>query len=137
MFFSPKAGKKQDATAKALELLASPPGVVPSPRPTESPSAASLAALKADVWVRGGKTDPWVPGRVENEIGRSKLLVRTAKGTCEVDLATHGELFTVNPGLEPDMTSLWYLHEPGILHNLRGRFELDEPYTSVAHLLIA
>ena len=35
------------------------------------------------------------------------------------------------------MTSLWHLHEPGILHNLHGRFQADQPYTFVAHLLIA
>ena len=33
--------------------------------------------------------------------------------------------------------SLWYLHEAGVLHNLRGRFDVDEVYTNVAHLLIA
>ena len=55
----------------------------------------------------------------------------------EVDVSNGDALLTVNPSLEQDMTSLWYLHEPGILRNLNGRFELDEPYTSVAHLLIA
>ena len=35
------------------------------------------------------------------------------------------------------MTSLWYLHEPGILHNLKGRYAAAEPYTYVAHLLVS
>ena len=52
-------------------------------------------------------------------------------------MATGGELLTCNPSLEADMTSLWHLHEPGVLHNLRGRFENLEPYTYVAHLLVA
>ena len=79
----------------------------------------------------------WLPGRVEKEVDRSVLLVKTSSGTKRVDLAAGGEVFTVNPSLEQDATSLWYMHEPGLLHNLRGRFELDEAYTSVAHLLIA
>ena len=48
-----------------------------------------------------------------------------------------GALHPVNPTLEQDMTSLWHLHEPGILANLAGRFDRDEPYTYVAHMLIA
>jgi myosin heavy subunit len=65
--------------------------------------------------------------------------VLTAKGTTvTVDMAAAGgELLTCNPSLEADMTSLWHLHEPGVLHNLRGRFERLEPYTYVAHLLVA
>ena len=52
-------------------------------------------------------------------------------------MAEGGELLTCNPALENDMTSLWYLHEPGVLHNLRGRFDELQPYTYVAHLLVA
>lgn len=29
-----------------------------------------------------------------------------------------------------DMTKLAYLHEPGVLHNLATRYELDEIYVS-------
>ena len=68
-----------------------------------------------------------------------RLKVLTVKGTTvTVDMAAAGgELLTCNPSLEADMTSLWHLHEPGVLHNLRGRFEKLEPYTYVAHLLVA
>jgi len=46
-----------------------------------------------------------------------------------MDVSTTGELLVANPMLEPDMTSLWHLHEPGVLANLAGRFARDEPYT--------
>ena len=36
-----------------------------------------------------------------------------------------------------DMTKLSYLHEPGVLANLRGRFQLDEIYTFTGSILIA
>ena len=36
-----------------------------------------------------------------------------------------------------DMTKLSYLHEPGVLENLRGRFQLDEIYTFTGSILIA
>jgi hypothetical protein len=39
--------------------------------------------------------------------------------------------------LGPVRAALWYLHEPGILHNLKGRYAETEPYTYVAHLLVA
>jgi len=36
-----------------------------------------------------------------------------------------------------DMTALSYLHEPGILHNLRLRYAKDEIYTYTGAILIA
>ena len=35
------------------------------------------------------------------------------------------------PGGVDDMTKLAYLHEPGVLHNLSTRYELNEIYVSV------
>ncbi|KAL1504450.1 hypothetical protein AB1Y20_010856 [Prymnesium parvum] len=138
----PPSEKDAARTAEALAQLASPAARVggaphlSSPK-TESPSVKALAAINAEVWVRD-KAEVWVAGRVEQLCGRAKVKVRTGSGALvDVDVAHGGELPTVNPSLERDMTSLWYLHEPGVLHNLRGRFEEDEPYTSVAHLLIA
>ena len=64
------------------------------------------------------------------QIGRAELLVKTKGGAMvKVDMRETPELYTVNPQIENDMTSLWYLHEPGILDNLRGRFVEDQPYT--------
>nr|GFA96458.1 myosin-11-like isoform X1 [Tanacetum cinerariifolium] len=36
-----------------------------------------------------------------------------------------------------DMTKLSYLHEPGVLQNLRTRYELNEIYTYTGNILIA
>ncbi|KAJ8551594.1 hypothetical protein K7X08_021609 [Anisodus acutangulus] len=36
-----------------------------------------------------------------------------------------------------DMTKLSYLHEPGVLHNLKTRYELNEIYTYTGNILIA
>ncbi|CAL9163951.1 unnamed protein product [Musa hybrid cultivar] len=36
-----------------------------------------------------------------------------------------------------DMTKLSYLHEPGVLHNLRSRFMMNEIYTYTGNILIA
>ena len=64
----------------------------------------------------------WVMGKVTKQMGRAELLVSTDDGhQVKVDMNVTPELFTVNPTVEDDMTSLWYLHEPGILDNLRKR----------------
>ena len=108
-------------------------------RPAEDEGSAAVVDRDVEVWIR----DPdhaWVAGRVERQIGPSELLVKTADGaTVKVDLTEGGgQLLTCNRELEADMTSLWYLHEPGILHNLRARYATSsEPYTYVAHLLVA
>jgi myosin-5 len=39
--------------------------------------------------------------------------------------------------IEQDMVSLNYLHEPGVLHNVKSRFDIDEIYTYTGHILIA
>ena len=97
----------------------------------------SVVQTEMDVWVPDDKK-VWVKGKVAEQVGRSELLVVTGDGAkVKIDMSITPELFTVNPTLEDDMTSLWHLHEPGILDNLDGRFDQDEPYTNVAHLLIA
>ncbi|KOM29980.1 hypothetical protein LR48_Vigan845s000800 [Vigna angularis] len=41
------------------------------------------------------------------------------------------------PGGVDDMTKLSYLHEPGVLQNLKARYELNEIYTYTGNILIA
>ncbi|KAE8711631.1 Myosin-11 [Hibiscus syriacus] len=41
------------------------------------------------------------------------------------------------PGGVDDMTKLSYLHEPGVLQNLKNRYELNEIYTYTGNILIA
>ena len=80
----------------------------------------------------------WVKGTILQQISSAKLLVRLEDDSnISVDMTGLGEFYNVNPSLEADMTALWYMHEPGILSNLHGRFMNGCPYTYVAHLLIA
>ena len=37
----------------------------------------------------------------------------------------------------PDNTQLMYLHEPGLLHNTRSRFNQDIIYTFTGYILVA
>jgi myosin heavy subunit len=126
------------ATAAKLppKVAASPAKVVQASAPAPEPAPVA-GSTDMEVWLPD-KERVWIRGRVESQVGASELRVKTETGaTVSIELSVHGELFAVNPTLEPDMTSLWYLHEPGVLANLAGRFAKDEPYTYVAHLLIA
>ena len=135
---------KEDRSAPRLEKSASARrsingsllAEIKSPARSKEPAADD--ATDAEVWVRD-EVSVWAAGRVERQISPAELLVKTADGaSVKVDLSEGGgQLLTCNPSLEADMTSLWYLHEPGILHNLRGRYAETDPYTYVAHLLVA
>jgi len=67
----------------------------------------------------------------------AQMWVRDDEHVWKTAPADGDDQHKLNPSLETDMTSLWYLHEPGILHNLKGRYAETEPYTYVAHLLVA
>ena len=41
------------------------------------------------------------------------LILTTDTNQVKIDMAVTPQLYTVNPTLEDDMTSLWHLHEPG------------------------
>nr|CCA15693.1 myosinlike protein putative [Albugo laibachii Nc14] len=67
------------------------------------------------------------------------LDVTDALITETIDVQQVGGVFKVNPNVVDDMTSLYYIHEAGILHNLaiRSRSESLHPYTLMANVLIA
>ena len=107
-----------------------------SPKPPNAADAPAVAEA-TEVWVPD-KERVWVRGRVTRQVGRSELEVETEDGvTVAVDLARHDTLHTANPSAEQDMCSLWHMSEPAVLSNLQLRFAADQPYTYVAHLLIA
>ncbi|CAK4167413.1 unnamed protein product [Aphanomyces euteiches] len=60
-------------------------------------------------------------------------------GEEKVDMRDIGDVYRVNPRVVDDMTSLYYIHEAGILENLNVRSRLDNqrPYTFMANVLIA
>lgn len=69
-------------------------------------SALTGSEVDMEVWV-ADEQKVWVQGRVIEQVGRSELLVRTRDGAqLKIDMAATPELYTVNPSLEDDMTSL-------------------------------
>ncbi|KAH9297946.1 hypothetical protein KI387_029628, partial [Taxus chinensis] len=89
------------------------------------------------VWVE----DPqlaWIDGEVIKIVGQ-KVEVQTTSGTkVSVNLSNVYPKDTEAPpaGVD-DMTKLSYLHEPGVLQNLKTRYELNEIYTYTGNILIA
>ncbi|KAH7484164.1 Myosin-6 [Phytophthora ramorum] len=91
----------------------------------------------------------WVPGaeRVWDKatvmaIGGLKVTVRTQAG--KIQQVDRSDAVPLNPREADDMTSLYYIHEAGVLHNLEERCKLDggdgsgqKPYTFMANVLIA
>ncbi|KUF95894.1 Vacuolar protein sorting-associated protein 16 [Phytophthora nicotianae] len=67
------------------------------------------------------------------------LTVNGKFGQEKLDMRDIGDLYKVNPRVVDDMTSLYYIHEAGILENLYVRSKMDNlrPYTLMANVLIA
>ncbi|XP_062148576.1 myosin-17-like isoform X2 [Alnus glutinosa] len=89
------------------------------------------------VWVE----DPslaWIDGEVFR-INGEEVHVRSTNGKTVV--MNISKVFPKDteapPGGVDDMTKLSYLHEPGVLHNLATRYELNEIYTYTGNILIA
>jgi hypothetical protein len=81
----------------------------------------------------------WAKGKVVGTEGTSRVNVRLddGGGMVSVDMRKVKTLFTVNPktGYD-DMTSLYYLHEPGVSDNLGVRYVEDKIYTYVGRVLV-
>jgi myosin heavy subunit len=96
----------------------------------------------SQVWI----TDPalaWitvtiVSKKIHDRASKVYFIKRQGSDTKEeMDFAIY-VYFPTNPQMVGDMTALYYIHEPGILANLRGRFLTQNlPYTSMASALIA
>ncbi|KAH1131873.1 hypothetical protein J1N35_003251 [Gossypium stocksii] len=89
------------------------------------------------VWVED-PTLAWIDGEVF-KISGEEVHVQTTNGKTAV--ANISKVFPKDteapPGGVDDMTKLSYLHEPGVLHNLAMRYELNEIYTYTGNILIA
>ncbi|KAK3126891.1 hypothetical protein QOZ80_7AG0564580 [Eleusine coracana subsp. coracana] len=89
------------------------------------------------VWVED--TDiAWIDGLVE-EVKGDELLIHCTSGkkvTTNVSGVYPKDAEAKRCGVE-DMTRLAYLHEPGVLHNLKSRFGMNEIYTYTGNILIA
>ncbi|EXC31921.1 Myosin-J heavy chain [Morus notabilis] len=89
------------------------------------------------VWV-GDPELVWVDGQVVNINGEDAEIL-TSNGNlivAKVSKIYPKDAETFADGGD-DMTKLSYLHEPGVLHNLATRFEMNEIYTYTGNILIA
>ncbi|GFS30230.1 myosin family protein with Dil domain-containing protein [Actinidia rufa] len=96
-----------------------------------------IIIVGSHVWVE----DPalaWLDGQVE-KINGAAAEIQTSNGKKIV-----AKLSKIYPkdmeapaGGVDDMTKLSYLHEPGVLQNLKIRYELNEIYTYTGNILIA
>ncbi|KAJ6941590.1 myosin-6 [Populus alba x Populus x berolinensis] len=99
-------------------------------------SAASLV-VGSLVWLED-PDEAWIDGEVV-EINKEDIKVLCTSGkTATVKASkTYPKDAEAPPCGVDDMTKLAYLHEPGVLQNLRSRYDMNEIYTYVGNILIA
>ncbi|EEC73364.1 hypothetical protein OsI_07592 [Oryza sativa Indica Group] len=91
----------------------------------------------SNVWVEDADV-AWIDGLVEQVTG-DELILRCTSGkkvTANVSSVYPKDAEAKRCGVE-DMTRLAYLHEPGVLHNLKSRYGMNEIYTYTGNILIA
>ncbi|XP_041022876.1 myosin-11 [Juglans microcarpa x Juglans regia] len=89
------------------------------------------------VWVEDPELS-WVDGQV-SKINGQEAEIQTTNGKKVVTNLSkiHPKDMEAPAGGVDDMTKLSYLHEPGVLQNLKARYELNEIYTYTGGILIA
>ncbi|RHZ39536.1 hypothetical protein DYB26_003052 [Aphanomyces astaci] len=95
----------------------------------------------SQIWIPDSET-VWRVVQVTKVHGEDRGMLLTVMGKHgeeKVDMRDIGDVYRVNPRVVDDMTSLYYIHEAGILENLNIRSRLDNqrPYTFMANVLIA
>ena len=85
------------------------------------------------VWI------PADPGSNEGFVRAEMVAENKAKVLSTGSVQTVASTYPCNPTSDPvdDNTQLMHLHEPGLLHNIRSRFEKNLIYTYTAYILIA
>ncbi|KAG6515448.1 hypothetical protein ZIOFF_025860 [Zingiber officinale] len=111
---------------------------------------ASMSALKqlivanlsnptvgSQVWTEDPE-EAWIDGEVVEVNGDEVTITCTSGKTVTAKL---NNVFPKDTDVSPcgvdDMTKLAYLHEPGVLLNLKSRFMMNEIYTYTGNILIA
>ncbi|XP_057964092.1 myosin-6-like [Malania oleifera] len=89
------------------------------------------------VWVED-PAEAWIDGEVVEVNGQEIKVLCTSGKTVVVKASRVYPKDAEAPscGVD-DMTKLAYLHEPGVLQNLRSRYDMNEIYTYVGNILIA
>ncbi|KAJ4907183.1 Myosin-10 [Raphanus sativus] len=95
-----------------------------------------LAALGSIVWVED-TDEAWIDGEVvEANDDDVKVICQTKTVTAKVNAVYPKDPEFPELGVD-DMTKLAYLHEPGVLLNLKARYNANEIYTYTGNILIA
>ncbi|KAI4326405.1 hypothetical protein MLD38_031725 [Melastoma candidum] len=96
-----------------------------------------MATVGSSVWLE----DPdvaWIDGEVLEVKDDELKVICTSGKTVEVKAsAVFAKDTEIPPSGVDDMTKLAYLHEPGVLQNLRLRYDMNEIYTYTGSILIA
>ncbi|TKY62281.1 Myosin-6 protein [Spatholobus suberectus] len=100
-------------------------------------AAAANPVIGSHIWVE----DPdvaWIDGEVLEVKGEEiKVLCTSGKTVVVKAYSIYHKDTEVPPSGVDDMTKLAYLHEPGVLDNLRSRYDINEIYTYTGNILIA
>ncbi|XP_071738132.1 myosin-6-like [Rutidosis leptorrhynchoides] len=89
------------------------------------------------VWVED-PVEAWIDGKVIEATGKEIKVVTTSRKTVVAKASNvHPKDAEAPPCGVDDMTKLAYLHEPGVLSNLRSRYDINEIYTYTGSILIA
>ncbi|GFR43085.1 hypothetical protein Agub_g4092 [Astrephomene gubernaculifera] len=91
------------------------------------------ACVGARVWV--SQDACWAPAVVVSSDGE-RLRVRREEDSVEVEVDAKGACLR-NTHIVEDMTTLPFLHEPGVLYNLQSRYQQSDIYTYTGNILIA
>lgn len=100
-------------------------------------SASANIVVGSLAWVEDAEV-AWIDGEVV-EVNGEEIKINCTSGKTVV--ANASNIYPKDPeapscGVE-DMTRLAYLHEPGVLQNLRSRYDINEIYTYTGNILIA
>ncbi|XP_027934228.1 myosin-9-like isoform X2 [Vigna unguiculata] len=89
------------------------------------------------VWIEDPEVS-WIDGQVLKIKGKDAEIETTNGKKVNANLSKiYPKDMEAPPGGVDDMTKLSYLHEPGVLQNLKARYELNEIYTYTGNILIA
>ncbi|XP_051133264.1 myosin-8-like [Andrographis paniculata] len=100
-------------------------------------SGSSNIAVGSQVWVADPE-EAWIDGEVL-KVNGDEIKVKCSSGKTVA--ANASDTYPKDPEDLPngvdDMTKLAYLHEPGVLQNLKSRYFANEIYTYTGNILIA
>ncbi|KAG8372794.1 hypothetical protein BUALT_Bualt12G0104000 [Buddleja alternifolia] len=100
-------------------------------------TVSASIAVGSQVWVEDFEV-AWIDGEVVEVNGEEIEVICSSGKTTAANIPN---VYPKDPeapacGVD-DMTKLAYLHEPGVLQNLRSRYDMNEIYTYTGNILIA